>query len=125
MVNYESYLRPECNDILNKFDKWSLSKDIIDSNISAFNKFINQHNSEDLVFKNIIITHKLKMDKINNESPVSPHHENIKPGANTGAIPKRVSSSISRNTESNVSTGSIRSIREKFEKLSQNSKTGK
>ncbi|CAG2172730.1 unnamed protein product, partial [Oppiella nova] len=29
-----------------------------------------------------------------------------------GAIPKRVSSSISRNTESNVSTGSIRSIRE-------------
>ncbi|CAG2168352.1 unnamed protein product [Oppiella nova] len=42
-----------------------------------------------------------------------------------GANPKRVSSSISRNTESNVSTGSIRSIREKFEKLSQNSKTEK
>ena len=71
MVNYESYHRPECKDILNKFDKWSLSKDIIDSNISAFNKFINQHNSEDLVFKNII-TYKLKMDKISNVNPVSP-----------------------------------------------------
>ncbi|CAG2168854.1 unnamed protein product [Oppiella nova] len=42
-----------------------------------------------------------------------------------GAIPKKVSSSISRNTESNVSIGYISSIREKFEKLSQNSKTGK
>ncbi|CAG2177438.1 unnamed protein product [Oppiella nova] len=65
------------------------------------------------------------MDKISNVNPVSPHHENIKPAANTGAIPKRVSSSISRNTESNVSNGYISSIREKFEKLSQNNKTGK
>ncbi|CAG2168750.1 unnamed protein product [Oppiella nova] len=42
-----------------------------------------------------------------------------------GAIPKRMSSSISRNTESNVSTGYISSIREKFEKLFQNRKTEK
>ncbi|CAG2177007.1 unnamed protein product [Oppiella nova] len=64
------------------------------------------------------------MDKISNVNLVSPQHTNIKPATSTGAIPKRVSSSISRNTESNVSIGYISSIREKFEKLSQNTNHG-
>ena len=86
MVNYESYLRPECKDILNKFDKWSLSKDIIDSNINAFNKFIAQHNSDDYLFFKNIITYKLKMDKISNVNPVSPQHTNINPTTNTANL---------------------------------------
>ena len=85
MINYGSYLRPECTDILNK-NTWSLNKDIIDSNINAFNKFIAQHNSDDYLFFKNIITYKLKMDKISNVNPVSPQHTNIKPATNTGNL---------------------------------------
>ena len=86
MINYGSYLRPECNDILNKFDKWSLNKGIIDSNISAFTKFIKQINSEDYMFFKNIITYKLEMGKISNINPISPQHTNIKLAANTGNL---------------------------------------
>ena len=66
MVSFGPSVRPECSDILDKIDSWSLSKDILKANINEFSLFINQQKSDNSLIYKEIISSVLKIDKMSN-----------------------------------------------------------